>query len=104
MGKKVENTLDNELQNKKDLFIKNIDSDMHFVSNYLGNSIKFDWVDESPPLEDLPLFNREDRKFDFSWEVENVSSFLSTSLLNITVSEWSAKVLQKLKRMDNKII
>ena len=46
MGKKVSNTLDNEFENKKNLFIKNIDSDMHFVSNYLGNSLKFDWVDE----------------------------------------------------------
>ena len=46
MGKKVENVIDQDFNLKKDLFLKNIDSDMHFVSNYLGNSIKFDWVDE----------------------------------------------------------
>ncbi len=45
MGKKLDKSFDKDLQNKKDKILKNIESDMHYISNNVGDSLKFDWID-----------------------------------------------------------
>lgn len=45
MGKKLNDSFDKELKDKKDKVLKNIESDMHYVSNNVGDSLKFEWID-----------------------------------------------------------
>ena len=38
--------ISDELVSKKDSFLKNIESDMHYILNQKSNSLSFDWLDE----------------------------------------------------------
>ena len=40
------NSISDELVDKRDLFLKNIDSDMHYILNQKSDSISFKWLDE----------------------------------------------------------
>lgn len=46
MANFLENVIDKELQEKSDLFLKKLDSSMHFKSNFSGDLVSFEWVDE----------------------------------------------------------
>src|SRR5574344_448738 len=46
MANFLENIIDKELQEKSDLFLKKLESDMHYKSNFSGDLVSFDWVDE----------------------------------------------------------
>lgn len=46
MAKFLDNAIDEELKNRSELFAKKLESEMHFKSNFTGDLLSFDWVDE----------------------------------------------------------
>ena len=46
MGKLDKLSVDKELVNKKDLFMKNISSEMHYTLDHTSDALNFDWIDE----------------------------------------------------------
>lgn len=43
---KIESLVDDKLNENAKVFLKNTESDMHFKSDYLGDSLSFEWMDE----------------------------------------------------------
>ncbi len=43
---KLENLVDETLNENSKIFLKNTNSDMHFKSDFLGDSLSFEWMDE----------------------------------------------------------
>lgn len=46
MGKLDKLSADKDLLEKKDLFIKNVSSEMHYALDHSSNALNFDWIDE----------------------------------------------------------
>ena len=46
MGKLDKLSVDKEIVNKKDLFMKNISSEMHYTLDHTSDALNFDWIDE----------------------------------------------------------
>ena len=43
---KLENLVDETLNENSKVFLKNTNSDMHFKSDFLGDTLSFEWMDE----------------------------------------------------------